>query len=83
MKLHRAFYMLAFSYIPNQHLNIMFHDYRFQGAQEVFQHLPHEYVSPSMLPKISKHGDLNKLYACEVQLFKIKVLAVSRILFIS
>ena len=38
----------------------------FKGAQEVFQHLPHEYVSPAMLPKIAKHGDLNKLYACEV-----------------
>ena len=68
MKLNYALYMpYIFSYISNQHLNIMFYEYQFQGAQEVFQHLPHEYVSPSMLPKISKHGDLNKLYACEVK----------------
>ena len=40
-----------------------------QGAQEIFQELPHEYVSPSMLPKVSQHGDTNKLYACEVQLY--------------
>ena len=40
--------------------------YLFQGAQEVFQHLPHEYVTPNMLQKIAKHGDLNKVYACEV-----------------
>ena len=39
-----------------------------QGAQEIFQELPHEYVSPSMLPKVSQHGDTNKLYACEVNL---------------
>ena len=42
-----------------------------QGAQEIFQELPHEYVSPSMLPKVSQHGDTNKLYACEVQIMKL------------
>ena len=36
------------------------------GAQEIFQELPHEYVSPSMLAKVAQHGDTNKLYACEV-----------------
>jgi len=38
-----------------------------QGAQEVFQELPHEYVSPSMLQKVASHGDTNKLYACEIR----------------
>ena len=37
-----------------------------QGAQEIFQELPHEYVLPSMLEKVAKHGSPNKLYACEV-----------------
>lgn len=37
-----------------------------QGAQEIFQELPHEYVHPSMLHKVAMHGDVNKLYACEV-----------------
>ena len=37
-----------------------------QGAQEIFQELPHEYVLPSMLDKVAKHGSSNKLYACEV-----------------
>ena len=37
-----------------------------QGAQEIFQELPHEYVTPSMLAKVAKHGSSNKLYACEV-----------------
>ena len=37
-----------------------------QGAQEIFQELPHEYVSPSMLQKVAQHGDTNKLYVCEV-----------------
>ena len=37
-----------------------------QGAQEIFQELPHEYVLPSMLEKVAKHGSSNKLYACEV-----------------
>ena len=39
------------------------------GAQEIFQELPHEYVSPSMLAKVAQHGDTNKLYACEVIIF--------------
>ena len=37
-----------------------------QGAQEIFQQLPHEYVPPSMLHKVAMHGAKNKLYACEV-----------------
>ncbi|KAG8223056.1 hypothetical protein J437_LFUL002004 [Ladona fulva] len=37
-----------------------------QGAQEVFQELPHEYVPPEMLKKVAEHGANNKLYACEV-----------------
>ena len=37
-----------------------------QGAQEIFQELPHEYVTPSMLAKVAQHGASNKLYACEV-----------------
>jgi len=37
-----------------------------QGAQEIFQELPHEYVPPNMLQKVALHGDTNKLYACEI-----------------
>ena len=37
-----------------------------QGAQEIFQELPHEYVSPSMLAKVAQKGARDKLYACEV-----------------
>lgn len=37
-----------------------------QGAQEVFQELPVEYVPPDMLRKVSEHGSQNKLYGCEV-----------------
>ncbi|XP_037034075.1 alpha-aminoadipic semialdehyde synthase, mitochondrial isoform X1 [Bradysia coprophila] len=37
-----------------------------QGAQEVFQDLPIEYVSPETLRKVSEHGNQNKLYGCEV-----------------
>lgn len=37
-----------------------------QGAQEVFQELPHEYVEPEYLPKIAQQGATNKLYACVV-----------------
>ena len=37
-----------------------------QGAQEMFQELPHEYVPPSMLSKVAEKGARNKLYACEV-----------------
>lgn len=32
-----------------------------QGAQEIFQELPHEYVPPSMLQKVAEHGG-NKFY---------------------
>ncbi|XP_046412347.1 alpha-aminoadipic semialdehyde synthase, mitochondrial isoform X1 [Neodiprion pinetum] len=38
-----------------------------QGGQEVFQELPHEYVPPEMLRKVAEHGDINKIYACEVR----------------
>ncbi|KAJ8667132.1 hypothetical protein QAD02_008794 [Eretmocerus hayati] len=38
-----------------------------QGAQEVFQELPHEYVPPEMLRKVAEHGDTTKMYACEVR----------------
>lgn len=27
-----------------------------QGAQEIFQDLPHEYVPPDMLQKVADHG---------------------------
>lgn len=37
-----------------------------QGAQEVFQDLPVEYISPENLRKVSEHGSPNKLYGCEV-----------------
>ncbi|CAG9769836.1 unnamed protein product [Ceutorhynchus assimilis] len=38
-----------------------------QGSQEVFQELPHEYVSPEMLQKAAEHGSLTKVYGCEVR----------------
>ncbi|XP_055542095.1 alpha-aminoadipic semialdehyde synthase, mitochondrial [Wyeomyia smithii] len=37
-----------------------------QGAQEVFQELPIEYVPTEALRKVAEHGSQNKLYACEV-----------------
>ncbi|KAI6211451.1 Alanine dehydrogenase PNT and Saccharopine dehydrogenase domain containing protein [Aphelenchoides besseyi] len=37
-----------------------------QGAQEVFQHLPHEFVDPSTLPMVAKKGNMNKVYGCVV-----------------
>ena len=37
-----------------------------QGAQEVIQELPHEYVRPELLKKAAEHGSLNKVYVCEV-----------------
>lgn len=37
-----------------------------QGAQEVFQELPHEYIEPAYLPKVVKQGATNKLYSCVV-----------------
>lgn len=37
-----------------------------QGAQEVFQELPVEFVSPDKLKKVAEHGSTNKIYACEV-----------------
>ncbi|KAL1495088.1 hypothetical protein ABEB36_010561 [Hypothenemus hampei] len=38
-----------------------------QGSQEVFQELPHEYVTPEMLRKAAEHGSLTKVYGCEVR----------------
>ncbi|XP_060529321.1 alpha-aminoadipic semialdehyde synthase, mitochondrial [Cylas formicarius] len=38
-----------------------------QGSQEVFQELPHEYVTPESLRKAAEHGSLNKVYGCEVR----------------
>ncbi|XP_065349918.1 alpha-aminoadipic semialdehyde synthase, mitochondrial [Cloeon dipterum] len=37
-----------------------------QGAQEVFQELPFEYVTPTNLRKVAEHGATNKIYGCEV-----------------
>ncbi|CAG5121208.1 unnamed protein product [Candidula unifasciata] len=37
-----------------------------QGAQEVFQELPHEYVEPEYLPKVMCQGSMKKVYACVV-----------------
>ncbi|XP_050705954.1 alpha-aminoadipic semialdehyde synthase, mitochondrial-like [Eriocheir sinensis] len=37
-----------------------------QGAQEIMQELPHEYVSVKALRKVAEHGDLKKVYVCEV-----------------
>ncbi|KAI6206438.1 Alanine dehydrogenase PNT and Saccharopine dehydrogenase domain containing protein [Aphelenchoides besseyi] len=37
-----------------------------QGAQEVFKHLPHEFVDPSTLPMVAKNGNMNKVYGCVV-----------------
>jgi len=32
-----------------------------QGAQEVFQELPFEYVPPEMLHKVAEHGGMEKV----------------------
>ncbi|PAV69441.1 hypothetical protein WR25_09044 isoform A [Diploscapter pachys] len=37
-----------------------------KGAQELFEHLPHEYVDVRTLPKVAKKGQLNKVYGCVV-----------------
>lgn len=37
-----------------------------QGAQEMFQELPHEYIEPEHLSKIATQGATNKIYACVV-----------------
>ena len=47
-----------------------------QGAQEIFQELPHEYVTPSMLAKVAQHGTSNKLYVCEVRNLKYRIFPV-------
>ncbi len=36
--------------------------YHLQGAQEIFQELPHEFVEPEHLHKVAKHGG-NKPFA--------------------
>lgn len=33
-----------------------------QGAQEVFQELPYEYVPPEMLRKVAEHGSIVLFY---------------------
>ncbi|XP_063698348.1 alpha-aminoadipic semialdehyde synthase, mitochondrial [Culicoides brevitarsis] len=37
-----------------------------QGAQEIFNDLPVEFVPPSKLKKVAEHGSTNKIYGCEV-----------------
>ncbi|XP_074644875.1 alpha-aminoadipic semialdehyde synthase, mitochondrial-like [Tubulanus polymorphus] len=37
-----------------------------QGAQDVFQELPFEYIEPEQLPKVARHGERNKVYGCVV-----------------
>ncbi|KAI6224429.1 hypothetical protein M3Y99_01399800 [Aphelenchoides fujianensis] len=37
-----------------------------QGAQELFKHLPHEFVDASTLPMVAKKGHMNKVYGCVV-----------------
>ncbi|KAJ1350331.1 hypothetical protein KIN20_006098 [Parelaphostrongylus tenuis] len=37
-----------------------------QGAQELFLHLPHEFVDVATLPKVAQKGELNKVYGCVV-----------------
>uniref|UniRef100_A0AC35U4V7 Saccharopine dehydrogenase n=1 Tax=Rhabditophanes sp. KR3021 TaxID=114890 RepID=A0AC35U4V7_9BILA len=37
-----------------------------QGAQELFSHLPHEFVDVSTLPLVAKKGQRNKVYGCVV-----------------
>ncbi|XP_046668760.1 alpha-aminoadipic semialdehyde synthase, mitochondrial [Homalodisca vitripennis] len=38
-----------------------------QGALEVFQEFPHEFVPPDMLQKVAEHGVTNKVYGCQVR----------------
>uniref|UniRef100_A0A914Z7W2 Saccharopine dehydrogenase (NAD(+), L-glutamate-forming) n=1 Tax=Panagrolaimus superbus TaxID=310955 RepID=A0A914Z7W2_9BILA len=37
-----------------------------QGAQELFEHLPHEFVDATTLPQVAQKGQLNKIYGCVV-----------------
>ncbi|MFH4980033.1 hypothetical protein AB6A40_006742 [Gnathostoma spinigerum] len=37
-----------------------------QGAQELFAHLPHEFVDVAALPKVAQKGLINKVYGCVV-----------------
>lgn len=39
-----------------------------QGAQEVFQELPYEFVKPKDLKKVAEHGSTNKVYGCVVDM---------------
>lgn len=49
-----------------------------QGAQEVFQDLPVEYVSPDLLRKVSEHGSMR--YKCgEVLSFKFNYFHIEQI----
>jgi alpha-aminoadipic semialdehyde synthase len=38
-----------------------------QGAQEVFQELPFEYVSPDMLHKVAEHGSKSRMQEAAVK----------------
>ena len=38
------------------HIDIQLNGFHHQGAQEVFQGLPVEYVDVDHLPKVAKHG---------------------------
>uniref|UniRef100_A0A0N5CDR4 Saccharopine dehydrogenase n=1 Tax=Strongyloides papillosus TaxID=174720 RepID=A0A0N5CDR4_STREA len=37
-----------------------------QGAQELFKHLPHEFVDVKTLPEVAKKGHRNKVYGCVI-----------------
>uniref|UniRef100_A0A915CP55 Uncharacterized protein n=1 Tax=Ditylenchus dipsaci TaxID=166011 RepID=A0A915CP55_9BILA len=37
-----------------------------QGAQDLFKHLPHEFIDVATLPQVAKRGQLNKVYGCVV-----------------
>ncbi|XP_013415516.1 alpha-aminoadipic semialdehyde synthase, mitochondrial isoform X1 [Lingula anatina] len=39
-----------------------------RGAQEMFKHLPHEFVTPDKLPEVAQHGEKTKLYATIVDI---------------
>ncbi|KAI1292843.1 Alpha-aminoadipic semialdehyde synthase, mitochondrial [Halotydeus destructor] len=38
-----------------------------QGAQEIFQELPYEYVEPKDLPQVAQFGQSTKVYGCVVR----------------
>ncbi|XP_067125977.1 alpha-aminoadipic semialdehyde synthase, mitochondrial isoform X3 [Centruroides vittatus] len=37
-----------------------------QGAQDIFQELPYEYVNPADLPQVAEHGSMSKVYGAVV-----------------